>query len=359
MFLRGGQIQGETEMKKLALFLLALLPLCASAGPLELLGVTQSPSDVCNPNSLDEIRDCPNGQKMFFQPSRWGSEQLPLLVIAGYCDTTKPVFFNNSGVVCTKIPFTELVNPKTAKIKAEWKLEFDKIRTKDSGWLQADDNLWIRVLKSPNSKVPERPFKLEYEANFMEADGSSSGTRPEIDSLFITENSDSFLASYSAGTVLECFRYFADDYQKNQRFTIEIKEEISQKRLEMLQRLSQPLNQPKQSVNFGEESGNDVMTNYQKAQYLNRIVACIRPHITFNTPAGAKPGQYVSLFEVNLLNNGRQSGKPKLLQSSGLAAYDSAVERAILRCNPFPIPEVGGAPKIIQLKFDPVDPTSS
>ncbi len=177
---------------------------CQAVGTIGRSAVIVRKSHVRNPTTLDEINDCPNGLKMFFQPNRWASEQLPLFVIAGYCDTTKPVFYNNSGVVCTKIPFRKLVNPSAEKIKP---------------------------------------------------------------------------------------------------------------------------------VNSGDANGMKSMTSYQKAQYLIRIVACIRPHITFNTPADSKPGQYVSLFEVNLLNNGRQSGKPKLLLSSGFAVYDSAVERAILRCN--------------------------
>lgn len=102
-------------------------------------------------------------------------------------------------------------------------------------------------------------------------------------------------------------------------------------------------------------SGSGAMTNFQQAQYNNRIVACIRPHITFNTPAGAKRGMYVAKFDVRLLKNGQKAVPPKMISSSGLKAFDTAVEKAILMCNPFPKPPVGGIPSSITLTFDPVD----
>lgn len=102
-------------------------------------------------------------------------------------------------------------------------------------------------------------------------------------------------------------------------------------------------------------SGSGAMTNFQQAQYNNRIVACIRPHITFNTPAGAKRGMYVAKFDVRLLKNGQKAVPPKMISSSGLKAFDTAVEKAILMCNPFPKPPVGDIPSSITLTFDPVD----
>ena len=107
---------------------------------------------------------------------------------------------------------------------------------------------------------------------------------------------------------------------------------------------------------MGQGSG---MTSFQKAQYENRIRSCIRPHITFNPPASARRGQYVAKFEVSLLRNGRQTGQPKMLQSSKLGAYDKAVEKAILSCKRFPKPAVGDIPSTIILNFDPVDDTSN
>ena len=89
--------------------------------------------------------------------------------------------------------------------------------------------------------------------------------------------------------------------------------------------------------------------------YAGQVVSCVRPHIVFNVPDGVQPKQYVADFEVQLLPTGEQVGAPKLLKSSGLAAYDQAVERAIRRCDPFPRPREGSMPSSLRLRFDPVD----
>lgn len=89
--------------------------------------------------------------------------------------------------------------------------------------------------------------------------------------------------------------------------------------------------------------------------YAGQVVSCVRPHIAFNVPEGVQPKQYVADFEVQLLPTGEQVGAPKLLKSSGLAAYDQAVERAIRRCDPFPRPREGSMPSSLRLRFDPVD----
>jgi colicin import membrane protein len=89
--------------------------------------------------------------------------------------------------------------------------------------------------------------------------------------------------------------------------------------------------------------------------YEGQVVGCIRPHIVFNLPDGVKPKQYVAEFEVQLLPTGEQATTPKLLKSSGLGAYDQAVERAIRRCDPFPRPREGAMPRSLRLTFDPVD----
>jgi colicin import membrane protein len=89
--------------------------------------------------------------------------------------------------------------------------------------------------------------------------------------------------------------------------------------------------------------------------YAGQVVGCVRPHIAFNVPEGVQPRQYVADFEVQLLPTGEQVGAPKLLKSSGLPAYDQAVERAIRRCDPFPRPREGSMPSSLRLRFDPVD----
>jgi colicin import membrane protein len=90
-------------------------------------------------------------------------------------------------------------------------------------------------------------------------------------------------------------------------------------------------------------------------KYIAQIVSCIRPHIIFNVPDSIAPRQYVAKFEVMLLPTGEQTGAPRLIKASGLAAYDQAVERAIRRCDPFPPPKEGTMPRSVSLEFDPVE----
>lgn len=89
--------------------------------------------------------------------------------------------------------------------------------------------------------------------------------------------------------------------------------------------------------------------------YKGQIVGCIRPHIAFSVPENVKPKQHVAEFEVSLLPTGEQAGAPRLVNGSGLAAFDQAVERAIRRCDPFPRPREGTMPRSVRLSFDPVD----
>ena len=91
------------------------------------------------------------------------------------------------------------------------------------------------------------------------------------------------------------------------------------------------------------------------AAYTARVIACIRPHIAYNVPPNAQRGRNVATFEVNLLPNGELAGKT-MVNSSGLAAFDAAVDRAITRCRQFPRPSDGSPiPRRMQILFDPVD----
>ena len=103
------------------------------------------------------------------------------------------------------------------------------------------------------------------------------------------------------------------------------------------------------------------VTGTASAQYAASVVACIRPHIYFAVPAGLERGRHQAVYLVNLLPNGEQSGQPVQLKSSGLAAYDQAVERAIRSCNPFPRPKDQSTtvPRSMQITFDPVEDNSS
>ena len=61
---------------------------------------------------------------------------------------------------------------------------------------------------------------------------------------------------------------------------------------------------------------------------------------------------------LRLLPSGDHRGAPERVKSSGLPAYDQAVERAIVRCDPVPRPadmNPQDMPRELRLIFDPVD----
>ena len=99
------------------------------------------------------------------------------------------------------------------------------------------------------------------------------------------------------------------------------------------------------------------VTGTASAQYAASVITCIRPNIFYAVPPGIERGQHQAVYRVNLLPNGEQTGNPVQLKSSGLPAYDHAVETAIRRCNPFPRPKDQSAtvPRSMQITFDPVE----
>ena len=58
-------------------------------------------SKMCIFSNDAQAKKCTTGQLAFYSPDSWGNEQLPLNVIAVYCNTNDPVFFNKAGVICT------------------------------------------------------------------------------------------------------------------------------------------------------------------------------------------------------------------------------------------------------------------
>lgn len=209
-------------MEKMILSLLVLLPICVSSAPLTSNIFSSEDTDVCNPNTFDEIKDCPDGKLMFFQLKSLGELNLPLLAVAGYCDVSKPVFLGDLGVVCTKTPLRRFFNPTVEKLANQWKEEFHKIRLGGSGWKQVNEQLWIRVVSPADEKLPERPFTVKYEIMNMEPDGSFKDENLEEGSFFIDKDTNNVFGTYPVGTVLECFRYFTNEPSKSQRYSFSV-----------------------------------------------------------------------------------------------------------------------------------------
>lgn len=71
-------------------------------------------------------------------------------------------------------------------------------------------------------------------------------------------------------------------------------------------------------------------------EFTNKIQAKIRGNVNKSLCGDGNPELK---FEIGLLPTGELSGNPKLIKSSGNAACDDAVERAIMASEPLPLPK--------------------
>lgn len=88
-------------------------------------------------------------------------------------------------------------------------------------------------------------------------------------------------------------------------------------------------------------------------QYVAKIQAKVRGNVNKALCADGNPEPR---FKISLLPNGEFSGQPTLIKSSGNAACDDAVERAIIVSEPFPLPKDPAALarfRDLNLKFKP------
>src|SRR5690606_22222560 len=80
--------------------------------------------------------------------------------------------------------------------------------------------------------------------------------------------------------------------------------------------------------------------------YASRVAACIRARVTYPAPprSGANPTvQYRASLDTG---SGRVTGV-RITRSSGIPAFDRAVESGIRACNPFPKPPAGKYPAYV------------
>ncbi len=89
-------------------------------------------------------------------------------------------------------------------------------------------------------------------------------------------------------------------------------------------------------------------------EYGARIQAAVRAHLSFAVPEGVPASLYAE-FAVELLPTGEQASEPRLVKPSGLAGFDEAARRAILRTDPFPRRDDGTVPRTLSLKLYPQD----
>ena len=96
------------------------------------------------------------------------------------------------------------------------------------------------------------------------------------------------------------------------------------------------------------------------ASEVGKYTGLIRSRIRRNIVMPPDVADHIAAdFEVSLLPDGELLGDPKLVKSSGNAAYDAAVGRSIVKAQPLPLPSDLTAkkefinPKKLQLKFRP------
>jgi colicin import membrane protein len=88
-------------------------------------------------------------------------------------------------------------------------------------------------------------------------------------------------------------------------------------------------------------------------EFISKIQAKVRSHVNKTLCAD---GSLEPQFKISLLPNGEFSGRPTLTKSSGNAVCDDAVERAIIKSEPFPLPKDPDALarfRDLNLKFKP------
>ena len=98
-------------------------------------------------------------------------------------------------------------------------------------------------------------------------------------------------------------------------------------------------------------TGTALKSSGPSATYAGRLVARIKPNITF---PGDVPGNPRAEVEVRASNNGTILSR-HLLQSSGNAAWDDAVLKAIDKTRVLPVDTDGRVPSVIVLGFRPLD----
>lgn len=102
---------------------------------------------------------------------------------------------------------------------------------------------------------------------------------------------------------------------------------------------------------FARESA--AASNKSMADWVNKVRAKIRGNVVL--PPGDIKGNPEAIFDVVQLPTGEVISV-RLRRSSGQAALDNAIERAILKSSPLPRPDRSeSAPRAFELKYRPLD----
>ncbi len=78
-----------------------------------------------------------------------------------------------------------------------------------------------------------------------------------------------------------------------------------------------------------------------------KLKACVQPNLRYSDSSGDNP-RVVFIVKLNAAGS---PSEPVVNKPSGNAAFDAAVSRALLRCDPFPKPESGGYPASVTVAY--------
>jgi len=86
------------------------------------------------------------------------------------------------------------------------------------------------------------------------------------------------------------------------------------------------------------------------ANYASKVRACVQPGLAYNPPTRTGTANPTVAYQVQLKSDGGVQGV-SLVKASGNSAFDTAVARAIQRCNPFPRPSIGGYEPLVVVDY--------
>lgn len=156
----------------------------------------------CLVRLADVIFMCPDNKLMFFAPMTYGNPQIPLMVIAKHCDEKKPIFYNESGVVCTKVAQKVTYDVAEEAKKTVWRNLKEEVQKPDSGWKKFNETGWVKVLKKETGEFPPYPFKMTLSEQELDFDGKAKGKAGQFTEEVKNEK-DVFYSTYPVGTEFE------------------------------------------------------------------------------------------------------------------------------------------------------------
>lgn len=166
-------------------------------------------STYCHATDERDVGKCQEGELMLFTPNSYGDKQLPLIVIASFCDYGAPIFFNEAGLVCRKVPLRQQYSPSQETARTQWQELKNKVESSGSGYAKWDDGTYYRVIKEGTEKTPDFPYRATVRAQITDALGNPVG-EPEIFEEIVHEANKDMPAAQPVGTTFDTILFHAN-----------------------------------------------------------------------------------------------------------------------------------------------------